>query len=186
MKKNFRLNKWIVTVFIAAFFITILVSGITSILMKNAGLISAIIVVIIIIFIGIFFDTVGIAVAAGNKAPFHSMAACRVPSAKYSLFLLDHASKVSNFLNDVIGDIAGIISGSGSAVIVYQIVKLNESIFDKTLIGTIVAAFIACLTIGGKAIGKEIAMSKSKEILNIAGKIMYFFNEKIFGIFKGV
>lgn len=179
MKKiKVKLNSWIYIISAVTFFITILISFVTDQLMGDAGLLLAILVVLLIILIGVIFDTVGIAVAAGSPEPFHAMAASKIKSAKYSLLLLRNASKVSNFLNDVIGDIAGIVSGAASAIIVLKIMSLNGNILSKTMISTLLSAGVACLTVGGKAIGKEIALSHTKEIVNFAGKAMYMINEK--------
>lgn len=181
MKKvKIQLNPWIYKITIATFFITILISYVTDILMAHTNLVMAIFAVLIIILIGVFFDTVGIAVAAGKEQPFHAMAAAKIPSAKYSLLLLKHASKVSNFLNDVVGDIAGIISGAASTLIVLKIISLDIGISSKTIVSIIISAMVACLTVGGKALGKEVAINYSKEIVNLAGKIMYVINEKTF------
>lgn len=188
MKKvKIQLNSWIYTVTLITFLITIGVSFVTDILMGNAGLIVAIFVVLVIILIGIVFDTVGIAVAAGSPDAFHSMAASKIRSAKYSLLLLKNASRVSNILNDVIGDIAGVISGAASAVIVIKIMNLNIGLLNQTVASIILSAIVACLTVGGKAIGKEVALDYSKEIVNLAGRAMCFVNEKtIFKFIKNI
>ena len=179
MKKiKVKLNSWIYIISAITFFITILISFVTDRVMGNTGLIAAIFVVLTIVLIGVLFDTVGTAVAAGTTEAFHSMAASKVPSAKYSLLLLNNASKVTNFLNDVIGDIAGIVSGAASAVIVVKIMALHGDRIEQYLISVLLSATVACLTVGGKAIGKEIALGYTKEIVNFAGKVMCFFNEK--------
>lgn len=181
MKKiKIKLNSWIYNITIAAFIITIIISYITAALMANTGTVVAIFVVLVIILIGIFFDTVGVAVAVGTKTPFHSMAASNIKSAKYSILLLNNASKVSNFLNDVIGDIAGIISGAASTLIVTKIMFMDVPFLNKTIVSVLLSSLVACLTIGGKAVGKELAITYSKEIVNIAGKVVCFINEKTF------
>lgn len=188
MKKvKIQMNSWIYTITLLTFLITLAISYITDVLMGNTELLVAIFVVLIIILIGIVFDTIGIAVAAGTPEAFHSMAANKIQSAKYSLLLLKNASKVSNFLNDVIGDIAGIISGAASAVIVTKILALDIGFFTQTITSILLSAMVACLTVGGKAIGKEVAMNYTKEIVNIAGKVMCYFNEKtIFKFIKNI
>ena len=188
MKKiKVQLNSWIYTITLATFLVTIIISYITDALMGNADLIIAIFVVLMIVLIGVVFDTVGTAVAAGSAKPFHSMSAAKIKSAKYSIFLLNNASKVSNFLNDVIGDIAGIVSGAASAVIVTKIMMLNGSFVNHTIISILLSAVVASLTVGGKAVGKEIAMTYSKEIVNFAGKVIFILNEKtIFKFIKDI
>lgn len=179
MKKiKVRLNSWIYLITIVTFIVTIIVSYITDLLMGQTELIVAIFVVLFIVLIGVIFDTIGIAVAAGSPEPFHAMASARIKSAKYSLKLLNNASQVSNFFNDVIGDIAGIVSGAASAVIVVKIMSLDGSLLSKTVINTLLSAVVASLTVGGKAIGKEIALNYSKEIVDFTGKVMYVMVEK--------
>lgn len=179
MKKiKIKVEKWIYHITLATFLITLAVSSITDILMGETGLIIATIVVLIIVFTGIVFDMVGTAVAAGSPRPFHGMAAAKVPSAKYSLLLLKNASKVSNFFNDVIGDIAGVISGAGSAVIVLKILNLDIGFLNQTYLSVLLSAMVASLTVGGKAFGKDIAINHSKEIVHLTGRVMWFFHTK--------
>jgi|LGOV01.1.fsa_nt_gb hypothetical protein len=179
MKKiKIKMNSWIYIITVVTFIVTIIISYIAELLMGSTDLVVAIFVVLTIILTGVIFDTIGVAVAAGSPEPFHAMAASRIKSAKYSLMLLKNASKVSNFLNDVIGDIAGIVSGAGSAVIVIKIMTLNGDFLSQALISTLLSASVACLTVGGKAIGKEIALNYTKEIVDFSGRVMYFFAKK--------
>lgn len=176
MKKiKIKVEKWIYTITLATFLITLVVSTVTDTLMSQAGLLVATLVVLIIIFTGIVFDTIGTAVAAGNPKPFHGMAAAKVPSAKYSLMLLNNASRVSNFFNDVIGDIAGVISGAGSAVIVIKIMALDMPFLSKTYLSVLLSCVVASLTVGGKALGKDVAINYSKEIVHFTGRVICFF-----------
>ena len=92
------------------------------------------------------------------------MASKKVKNAKTAKKMLKNSAKVSSFCNDVIGDICNIISGSAGVVISSYIAnKYNISI---TLITLIITSLIAALTIGGKAIGKQIAVDKSEYIVN--------------------
>jgi hypothetical protein len=179
MKKiKIKAEKWVMHITLATFLITMIVSTTTDLLMENASILFATLVVLTIVLTGILFDTVGTAVAAGNPKPFHGMAAAKVPSAKYSLLLLKHASKVSNFFNDVIGDIAGVISGAGSAVIVLKVVASEMSFINQTYLSVLLSCLVASLTVGGKALGKDIAINYSKEVVHITGKFMWFFHTK--------
>ena len=74
----------------------------------------------------------------------------------------------------MVGDIAGIISGSTSAVIVVYIVNAFHTKSD-IVPGMIVTALVAALTVGGKAIGKSIAMKKSYYIVRFAADILSLF-----------
>lgn len=179
MKKiKIKVERWIYIITLATFLITLVVSMVTDTLMSETGLVVATLVVLVIILTGIIFDTVGTAVAAGNPKPFHGMAAAKVPSAKYSLMLLKNASRVSNFFNDVIGDISGVISGAGSAVIVLKILDLGVPVLYKTYLTVLLSCMVASLTVGGKALGKDVAINYSKEIVHFTGRVICFFHTK--------
>ena len=78
--------------------------------------------------------------------------------------------KVSSFCNDVIGDICGIISGACGIAISDSLSKVTD--LNIMIITLIVTGLIASLTIGGKAIGKSIA-------INNANKILYLFTKTL-------
>jgi CBS domain containing-hemolysin-like protein len=50
---------------------------------------------------------------------------------------------------------------------------------NGALLTVLMSSTIAGLTVGGKALGKEIAINKSKEIILISAKVVRFF-DKIF------
>lgn len=149
--------------------------------LRSVNLTIAIILLFFIILIGVIFDTIGIAVAAADIEPFNSMAAQRIKAAKHSIYLIHNASMVSNFCNDVIGDIAGIISGAASAIIISKIINLNLSFINIAYVSIGLTALIASLTVGGKAIGKIVAINFSKEIVRFSGYIIYYI-DKVFNL----
>lgn len=67
----------------------------------------------LIIFLGVIFDIIGTAVTAANETPFHAMAIKKIKEAKIAVQMIRNVSKVSIICNDVIGDVCGIISGTG-------------------------------------------------------------------------
>ncbi len=148
----------------------VLFSLITEKLLINLDIFFAFIILIIIILIGIFFDIIGIAVTVSNEKPFHSMAANGVEGAKQAIKLIRNAGQVSNFSNDVVGDISGIVSGGVGANIIFKLVN-RYSIKNATLLSIIITALIASLTVGGKALGKEIAILRSEKIIFNVAKI---------------
>ena len=165
--------RWVFVIIAWTFVLSILISFISSTLLGNVGLVMAFIILILIIFMGILFDIIGIAVAAASEVPFHSMAAQSVPGAKQAVRLIKNADKVSNFCSDVVGDIAGIISGATSASIVLQIAVHYDTI-HTALLGLILTGIVASLTVGGKAVGKYIAISKNHIIMYKVGIIVYY------------
>lgn len=176
--KKRKKYKWMLIISIWTFFLAIVFSILAENLMRSFDIIFASITLIFIVLLGVFFDTIGIAVAAAQEQPFHSMAAKKNPAAKYSIKLIKNAGPVSNFCNDVIGDICGIISGAAGAIIV---TKLSE-IYDiglLTILSVVISGLVASLTVGGKALGKEIAINHSKTIIYHSGKVVMFFDEKL-------
>lgn len=125
-----------------------------------------------IVLLGIVFDIVGTAATAGSEEPFHAMASNRLPGAKHSIWLVKNADRVASILNDAIGDMAGTISGALGAIIVFRIVSGNASL-SENLLNTLIIGIVAAITVGGKAIGKTVAIAKSTDIIYIAGRVLY-------------
>jgi CBS domain containing-hemolysin-like protein len=171
-KERNKTIRWVVTIF----FVTILVSGIISFasdqLMSVSGILVAFLILFAIILIGILFDTVGVAVTSADESPFHSMAARKVPGAQESIKLLRNAERVSSICNDVIGDICGVVSGSASATIAAQVLAKTEFSWPQ-LMTLLMSALVAGFTVGGKAIGKTVAINSCTLIVHSVGKIIY-------------
>lgn len=165
--------KWVLTIMALAFSISILFSIISDLTIGKSGIIVGIIVLILFIFIGIFFDLVGVAVATSNETPFHSMASRKVSGAKTAIMLKKRSDKVSSICNDVIGDICGIISGSCGVIIINELSKYSS--INPFIISLIVTGLIASLTIGGKAMCKSIAINNSDVILYELAKVISIF-----------
>lgn len=171
-KVNF---KWIITIFLSTVVISAVFSTISNMLLGQAGLVPAFFILLVIVLIGILFDIIGVSVTAADVKPFHSMAAHRVPGAQEALKLLRNAEKVSSFCNDVVGDICGVISGTASASIVLLILANRQTIGTKAQLLEIgMAALVSGLTVGGKAVGKTFAMTKSTLIVHCASKVIYY------------
>lgn len=166
-------RKWVVSITIISFFISSCLSLISSNLLEDVHINISIIIVLIIVLIGIVFDIIGIAVTAADESPFHAMASRKLYGAKQSIKMIRNANKVSSFCNDVVGDICGIISGSASAIIIVSISQA-KSILELTIIGMSITGMVASLTIGGKAIGKTIAIENSNYIVYKVGVVMMF------------
>jgi len=175
MKKKNRFNmRWIIRTFFITFILAVIFSVISEMLLRKLSIFAAFAMLLTIILVGIFFDAVGISVAAADEKPFHAMAASRVKSAKYAILLIKNASKVSNFCNDVIGDIAGIISGTTIGIIISFFDKYDIPESKQAVIAIGISGLVAALTVGGKAIGKEIAIGNAKEVVGMAGKVIYY------------
>ena len=176
MKREKRKNiRWVVTIF----FITILISGTISLVsdqvMAGSSIVVAFCILLAIIFLGILFDIIGMAVATAEEKPFHSMASRKVPGAQEAIRLLRNAERVSSICNDVVGDICGVVSGSASATIAALILANVESGWPKA-VSLVMSALVAGLTVGGKAIGKIIAVQSCTEIVHLVGRVIHGWN----------
>ena len=121
-------HKWTIFVIFLSFVLSLVFSLITSVAMQSLNLFFAFIVLFAIIAINILFDMIGTAVQSAEEKPFHSLAARKVKGARESISVIRHAPQLANLCCDVICDIAGIISGATTTLIVSELVaKFNLS-----------------------------------------------------------
>lgn len=170
--------RWIIRITLVSFFLSAIILLISTRILKDVNNLIAVFTVLFIIFIGIVFDMIGIAVTAADEPPFHALASRKVYGAKQAIKLIRNANKVSSFCNDVIGDICGVISGTAGAMIVFRIVG-NESSLKATIAGLVISGLIASFTVGGKAIGKTFAIEKSNYIVYKVSVLLQFVNGKL-------
>lgn len=168
--------KWVFVVTILAFIISILMTLFSTIALENVSLLIAILITFLFILLGIVFDIIGVAVTSGDEVAFHSMSARKVKGGKIGVKLLKNTEKVSSVCCDVVGDVCGIVSGTSGVVIVSLIIKLTD--INELLVSLLVTGLISALTIGGKALGKGLAINKSKEIVTMVSKILTIFRSK--------
>ncbi len=173
-KKKSSNVRWIITIFFVTVLISSTISFLSSSLLETSGLVEAFIVLLVIVLLGILFDIIGVAVMSAGEKPFHSMAAKKLPGAHEALTLIRNAEKVSSFCNDVVGDICGVVSGSASAVIA---VKALTQVDSETISQLIMSALVAGVTIAGKACGKNVAMSKSTQIVLLVSKPIHYIKQ---------
>ena len=167
-KKN---SHWPLKVFLISMALSAVLSFFSSTALSGAGIWIAALVLVIFIGLGILFDMVGVAVTAADPRPFHSMAAHKEKGGREAVRLLSKANEVSSFCNDVVGDICGIVSGSTAAVIVTQLQRgLNTT---SVLISIAVTALISGATIGGKALGKKVAINDSTSVVYRVARVMH-------------
>lgn len=166
--------RWILRIFLIAVALSAALSLASESVLTGAGIAAALLVLAVFIGLGIVFDILGVAVTAADERPFHSMAAHREPGASEALGLLRNASHVSSLCNDVVGDICGIVSGTTAAVIVVHLQRMLS--VHTVLLSVGVTALISGLTIGGKALGKTLAINKSTRVVFLAGRFLHIFH----------
>jgi anti-anti-sigma regulatory factor len=157
-------NTWVIFISTLSFISSAVLLFISQIVFEDASFIFAVFIVFFIILVGILFDMIGIAVTSAEETPFHAMASRKYPGAKRSIKLIRNAGKVSSFCNDVVGDICSVISGSASALIVFRVSE-KLAFIDTAVLGILLSGLAASLTVGGKAIGKSIAIRNSNYIV---------------------
>ena len=160
MKKD----NWIPTIFILTFILSFIFAAIST-LASNMNVLLLGILLITIIFIGIIFDMIGVAVLSCEEATFHAKASKKITGSKECIKLVKQANKASSVCNDVIGDICCIVSGSVSASLVVLL-------WNTPLVAMTLTAVVSALTVGGKAIGKRIAIEHAEDIVFMVGKII--------------
>ena len=163
-------DRWPLRVFLIAVALSAVMSFCSSAVLEDSGLWIPILVLVIFILLGIVFDMIAVAVTAADPKPFHSMAAHGEKGGREAIRLLNMSNRVSSLCNDVVGDICGIVSGSTATVIV--VLLQNSFGWRSIVVSTVVTALISGLTIGGKAIGKKVAMKKSKDVIYLTAKVL--------------
>lgn len=172
--KKDKKSYWTIKITIITFIIAMLFSFVSEFATSRSGIIVASILLVILIIIGIIFDGIGVAVTACDMAPLTSMASKKVKGSKIAIKLKSNADKVANICADVIGDICGIISG---ACVVVLVLELNEiyPTLNTMLITILISSVVASLIVGGKALMKTVAITKSTYLVMLVAKFLKVF-----------
>ena len=119
-------KNWVIKAFILTFFLALIISGISNVIVEKCGFIVLLIITVLIVLLGIIFDIIGTAVLTANEATFHAKASNKIDGSKESIKLIKNSSNIANFCNDIVGDICGIVSGSmGAMIAIYAAMNLN-------------------------------------------------------------
>ena len=171
-------QKWVLTVVCLSFALSVVMSLLTSLFVESAGLFVALVSLLVLVSIGIITDVIGTAVTSAVEQPFIAMASKRIRGARQALSLIRKAERVSSVLNDVVGDIVGIISGSAGSVIALYLVSLG---MRSAIASMLITAFTSAFMIGGKAYGKGLAIENSGAIVLAVGRLMALFERRSAG-----
>ena len=171
-KERNKAIRWVITIFLVTIVISGFISLVSDQIMSRSSVITAFVILLAIILIGILFDIIGVAVTSADETPFHSMAARKVPGAQESIRLLRNANKVGSICNDVIGDVCGVVSGSASATIAALIISKIDLGWPR-IVTLAMSALVAGATVGGKALCKSFAIKSSTVIVHTVGRVIY-------------
>ena len=171
---------WVLIITFWTFLISVTLSIFAESLVNNLDVVMSFAILLFFILTGIIFDIIGISVTTADEKPFHAMAANKIDEARTAIKLVRNASKVSNFCNDVIGDISGIISGAVATSIVFKLIT-RLGFADGTILTILLTGLTASLTVGGKGIGKSVAVYHYEKVIYKVSKVIGFF-ERLIGL----
>lgn len=100
-KKNSHI-KWVITVSILTFSLSLLFSFISNVAINGLAVIPAILVLLFVILVGIIFDLIGVATTIAKEEEFHAMATKKIAGSREAINLIRNSPKVSNICADVI------------------------------------------------------------------------------------
>lgn len=150
-----------------------LVAWLSHSVMSQAGFLLTLAVQICIILLGVTADIIGTAITAAQETPFHAMAAKRMTGARQALWMVKNADRVSNFFEDIVGDIAGTVSGAAAATVAVEAANLLRAAGAPGLLERatdyLAVAMVAALAVGGKAAGKGLAIAHATSIVHRVG-----------------
>jgi hypothetical protein len=167
--------KWALKAALLSIFISVLLTLLSTEVLEKLNLVAAFIILIIFIIINIFFDILAISITKADIKPFHSMSARRLKVGYMGVYLINNAEKMNNIFADVIGDIAGVVSGATGTAIIIKLFTSPDSEFTANLI---ITSLIAGLTVGGKALGKSIGMKYSYNFVYGTAKVLSLFSKR--------
>lgn len=163
--------KHLLLIFAGTFLIAALVGIGSELLVRHSSLLVAGVFLLAVIGTGIVFDVIGMAATAATEAPHHARAANRVFGAQQAVYLVRNADVVANFSNDIVGDVAGTLSGVTAATLVLDLIRYAPGLSTYEIwLNTGMLALAASLTITGKAAGKTFAIQEANEIIALVGR----------------
>lgn len=171
-KKN-KKNYWPLIVVFLSLTISFLVSIGCEFLLSGTGIVICTILLLLVIVISIITDMIGVALTSADLEPFNVMAARKFFGAKAAIKLVKKADRFASLFCDVIGDICGIISGSICATFVVMMGLAGGVV--EIVVSALVSGLIAALMIGGKAMGKRIAIKNNVFIISKFASFMAIF-----------
>jgi nitrate reductase NapE component len=178
LKKSLKFS---ISIAVITFVLAAIFSVISSSVLGGVGWVVGMLIVFSIVLLGVLFDTLGVASTAAIETPFHAMAAEKVYGAKEAVLIVRNADRFASFCNDVVGDISGVISGTASAIVVLQLARLfgyGEGSLIQITINVFMTSVVAALTVGGKAIGKSLAITFATNIILVTGKVLAFLDHR--------
>jgi CBS domain containing-hemolysin-like protein len=180
-------SRQVLGLFLATFVLATAFSLLSDSVLRSSTVYLAALVLVIIVSIGILFDIIGLAAATASRVSFNAMAAKRIPGARQALRLVQNAPRVAAFCNDLVGDIAGTVSGAAAAAIAFHAGLTGSGTTGGQpgsdgaggLWTVLAVALVAAVTVGGKAAGKIIAIERADRIIFRVGRVLWWLEERL-------
>ncbi|MBR2974655.1 MAG: hypothetical protein IKC47_02795 [Clostridia bacterium] len=178
-KRKKKRNLWPLKALLISFVLSAVVNFGSELILTDTKLWISILITVVIVLVGVFFDIIGTATTSCDIQPFLAMASRKVRGAKTAVSLAKKADAVSSVCNDIVGDICGIVSGGCASTIVLAILStaLSPGTMDLWL-SVLVYTVISTLTISLKAVGKGYAVKNANKIVFATAKVLCLFNKK--------
>lgn len=162
------------------FAFSLLLSYVTNTLLRQITfLFLSFLLLLLVILIGVIFDMIGFAAAAADVAPLNARAANKVWGARQAVRLVKNAEQVAVFCCDVMGDISCTLAGALGAIIIFRLF-LSRPGLEAGWLTVTVTGLVAAASVGGKALGKGLALREATEIIFLLGQFLAWI-EKIAG-----
>lgn len=158
-------------VFTGTFFTACLMTLVSTLVLEQMEtFMVGFIILLVVILVGVVFDIIGTAVSVCGQSHLNAKASRRMPGAKKALTLVRNASRVANICNDVVGDICGTVSGGIGTALAAVLVSSGGWLGLACSVG--ISGCIAAVTVAGKALGKNLALSQADEIIFRVGCLL--------------
>lgn len=142
---------------------------------EHFSITGALIGLFIVVALGVTFDMIGVAAAAGREEPFNAMASRRVRGARHALNLVRNADRVAAVCADMVGDVAGTVAGGAAAAVVLRLMLVTpDTQVSRMVIDTLMFGAVAGLTVGGKAACKIYALRAPTQLLLAVGRLLWW------------
>lgn len=164
---------WIIKITLLALVLSSVFNLLTQISIDKASIFVAFVFLLFLVIINILGDGIAVSSTACELSPLLSMASRKEKGAKTAIWLVKNAEKVSSILADVVGDIAGILSGGFAVIIIIKM--FEEGSRENFVANIIISAVIGATIISGKAVLKQYALKNPLRIVLQFSKLIEIF-----------
>jgi hypothetical protein len=169
-ERNKRLRRGLGNAVLTFFLCLIMTYAAEVILRQGLVIFLAFLILLLVILLGVIADMIGFAAAVADATPLNAKAANKVLGARQAVRLIRNADQVAVFCSDVMGDIASTLAGAMGAVIVFRII--SERHLESGWYTIVMTALVAAVSVGGKALGKGVALQEANEIMFRLGQLV--------------